>query len=104
MAEEPTTRSVCRTADHRGVPPISVFYGIVIAMYDRDHSLPHFHALYGGYEATIVIATLEVLSGSLPPRPLGLVGEWAAARSDELGLNWQRARDHLPLDSIEPLP
>ena len=50
----------------RPVPRISAFYGIVIAMYYRDHAPPHFHAVYGEYEATIVIATLSVLSGDLP--------------------------------------
>jgi hypothetical protein len=29
------------------MPRISSFYGIVIAMYYREHGVPHFHALYG---------------------------------------------------------
>jgi hypothetical protein len=32
------------------VPRISSFYGIVIAMYYRDHHAPHFHAIYAEYE------------------------------------------------------
>jgi predicted metallo-beta-lactamase superfamily hydrolase len=28
------------------MPRISAFYGIVIAMYYRDHHPPHFHAIY----------------------------------------------------------
>jgi hypothetical protein len=28
------------------VPRISEFYGIVIAMYYREHGVPHFHATY----------------------------------------------------------
>jgi len=28
------------------VPTISVFYGIVIAMFFNDHDPPHFHARY----------------------------------------------------------
>jgi hypothetical protein len=40
------------------VPRISSFYGIVIAMYYRDHHPPHFHAIYAEYEAQIVIETL----------------------------------------------
>lgn len=39
------------------VPRISAFYGIVIAMYYRDHEPPHFHAVYGEHQAQIVIAT-----------------------------------------------
>ncbi len=30
------------------MPEISRFFGIVIAMYYRDHQPPHFHARYGG--------------------------------------------------------
>jgi len=39
------TESVRATADDRAVPRISAFYGIVIAMYYRDHAPPHFHAV-----------------------------------------------------------
>ena len=68
----------------RRVPRISTFYGIVIAMYYRDHAPPHFHVIYGEYEATIVIGDLDVLSGFLPTRALRLVLEWAELHSDEL--------------------
>jgi hypothetical protein len=85
------------------VPRISAFYGIVIAMYYRDHAPPHFHAIYGEHEATIVISTGDVLHGTLPTRALRLVQEWATEHRDELGRNWDRARRRLPLDSIEPL-
>ena len=67
------------------MPRISAFYGIVIAMYYRDHAPPHFHAVYGEYEATIVIATLSVLTGELPRRALRLVEEWAQLHQAELG-------------------
>ena len=46
-----------------GVPRISAFYGIVIEMYFGDHPPPHFHALYAGEEALIVIETGEVMPG-----------------------------------------
>jgi Domain of unknown function (DUF4160) len=39
------------------VPRISAFYGIVIAMYYREHGLPHFHATYGGETVVISIQT-----------------------------------------------
>ena len=81
------------------VPRISVFYGIVIA-----HAPPHFHAVYAEHEATIEIATLEVLDGALPARAIRLVREWAGDHRGELSANWEKARNRLPLDSIEPLP
>jgi hypothetical protein len=85
------------------VPRISSFYGIVIAMYYRDHYPPHFHAIYGEYEAQIVIGTGEPLGGTLPPRALRLVQEWSELHREELEANWTRAEAHLPLDKIEPL-
>jgi hypothetical protein len=96
--------AVCRRRDHGRVPRISSFYGIVIAMYFRDHHPPHFHAIYAEYEAQIVIETLEPLAGALPSRALKLVQEWAEMHRAELEANWARAEAHLPLDTIEPLP
>jgi hypothetical protein len=85
------------------MPRISSFYGIVIAMYYSEHGLPHFHAIYSGDEASVDIATLELLAGTLPDRALRLVREWAAAHRVELEQNWQRARDEQPLVPIAPL-
>lgn len=73
-------------------------------MYYRDHAPPHFHAIYGEYEATIVIDTLEPLAGEFPARALRIVQEWAGLHHDELEANWAAARARLPLASIEPLP
>lgn len=85
------------------MPTISRFYGIVIAMYYNDHSPPHFHAIYGEYEATYEIASLAVESGFLPPRAQAHVLEWAHSRREEIALNWDRARAHLPLQEVAPL-
>jgi Domain of unknown function (DUF4160) len=87
-----------------GMPRISEFYGIAIAMYYAEHGIPHFHALYAGRDASIAIETLEVLGGSLPDRALRLVREWATLHRAELEADWQRARDGQPLDRIPPLP
>jgi hypothetical protein len=35
-------------------------------MYFNDHPPPHFHARYGEFEATVEIATLNILEGALP--------------------------------------
>jgi hypothetical protein len=58
------------------MPTISVFYGIVIQMFWRDHGPPHFHALYGGDEALIDLRDLRTMRGSLPRRAMALVLEW----------------------------
>jgi hypothetical protein len=74
-----------------------------ITMYYADHGVPHFHALYGGDDASIAIETLEVLGGSLPDRALRLVREWARLNRTELETDWQRARAGEPLERIPPL-
>jgi hypothetical protein len=89
------------------MPRISTFYGIVIWMYhDEIQHLgrPHFHATYGGDEASIDIETRAVLAGDLPRRAKRLVREWARAHQAELRENWARARSHQPLEPIDPLP
>ena len=69
------------------MPEISRFFGIVIAMFYSDHPPPHFHVRYGSQRAIIDIGTFAVLEGSLAPRVLGLVVEWAAQHQNELRAN-----------------
>ena len=86
------------------MPRISEFYGIVITMFWNEHPPPHFHAIYGEHDAQILIATGEIMEGSLPRRALRLVREWTELHRDELMENWNKARnDQLP-DTIDPLP
>jgi hypothetical protein len=66
------------------MPRICQFYGIAIYVYYRDHAPPHFHAIYGEYEAEVDMATAAVVEGRLPRRAQSLVTEWAAARREEL--------------------
>ena len=86
------------------MPQISTFYGIVIWMYRPDHPPAHFHAQYGEHWAQISIAELEVLNGSLPPRALRLVRDWAELHADELQTDWALAQALQPLVPIDPLP
>ena len=85
------------------MPEISRFFGIVVAMFYDEHPPPHFHARYGSSKAVFGIDAPAVLHGSLPPRALGLVTEWAALHREELLANWELARQQLPLNDIEPL-
>ena len=85
------------------MPTISVFFGIVITMYWREHEPAHFHARYGEFEAIIAIETLEVLRGSLPRRALALAREWAAAHREELREDWRLCRANQMPKPIQPL-
>lgn len=84
------------------MPVISRFYGIVIAMYFNDHSPPHFHAKYSGYEALFDFEA-TVIEGELPGRAVKFVEEWITLHKAELADNWQRARTGQPLNYIAPL-
>ena len=85
------------------MPEISRFYGSVIQMHPGDHPPPHFHARYAEYRAVISISDCTVVAGSLPPRALRMVTEWADAHRPELEHDWRLAIQELPLDRIEPL-
>ena len=85
------------------MPEISRFFGMVVTMYYDDHAPPHFHVRYGSHRAILEIEPIAVLAGSLPPRALGLVSEWASLHGAELRENWRRAREHLPLEPVAPL-
>jgi hypothetical protein len=72
-------------------------------MYHNDHGVPHFHAKYGDNEASIAVATLEILDGRLSTRTMTFVRDWAAIHKEELLDDWRRAREQQPLLPIEPL-
>lgn len=85
------------------MPEICRFFGIVIKMYWEDHNPPHFHAYYAGDQALIDIKSLSLFAGSLSPRALGLIIEWATLHQQELLDDWQRAQESESLVKIEPL-
>ena len=84
------------------MPEISRFLEIVISMYCRDHTPPHFHALYGEHEVTIDIAT-GLVSGEFPRRALAHVQEWRTLHNEDLAVASNLARASKPLPNIDPL-
>jgi len=70
------------------MPEITRFYGIIIKMFFGDHSPPHFHAIYGEYNALISIDSLEIIEGDLPKRAEKMVIEWASQYQSELLKIW----------------
>ena len=85
------------------MPEISRFFGIVIALYWKEHGIPHFHAKYGGYRASFSIEELRLLEGKLPPCVMALIVEWTAIHRDELMEVWRLAVAGKPLNPIKPL-
>jgi hypothetical protein len=87
----------------RSMPRISSFYGITILMFFGDHNPPHFHARYGEHSARIALDG-TFLDGELPRRATRMVLEWTSLHSDELAECWDRAINHEPPGTIDPLP
>jgi hypothetical protein len=85
------------------MPEISRFFGIVIAIYYKEHGVPHFHAKYAGQTGVFSIVDLKLIEGRLPKRVVALVLEWAFEHRSELLENWQRAVAQVPLQPIAPL-
>jgi hypothetical protein len=85
------------------MPEISRFLGIVITMYFEDHNPPHFHVRYEEFRAVLGIDPLELRDGSLPPRVLGLVMEWAEMHQVDLMKNWTLLAAEGKFSRIAPL-
>jgi hypothetical protein len=70
------------------VPVISVFFGIVIRMYYREHGPPHFHAEHQGQHATFDFSGV-IAAGDLQSRTArGLIRNWAILSQSALEKNW----------------
>jgi hypothetical protein len=95
--------STVRQGTISGVPTISRFFGIVIAMFFDDHRPPHFHARHADGSAKIRIDPVEVIDSTLGRRQLRLVLAWAELHQEELLENWRLARAGETLSEIEPL-
>ena len=76
------------------MPTISIFYGIAIRMFLADHSPPHFHAIYGEFEATFSIETGTLLKGKFPNTATKLVQEWTELNRIALVEDWNLAQQN----------
>lgn len=88
------------------MPIISMFYGIIIRLYlidNKHHHLPHIHAKYAEYEASINLMDGEILSGELPRKQLRLVQAWIELHRDELMADWELAVSGESPYKIDPL-
>ena len=83
-----------------------MFHGILIRMYTLDtqqHNLPHLHARFAEFEASIGIDDAEVLAGELPRKQLRLVQAWVELHRDELVADWALAAAGQKPFRIDPL-
>ena len=88
------------------MPTISMFYGILVAMYVLDtdkHHHQHIHIRYNEFKAVLKIPDGEVLEGDLPTKQFKLVQAWIALHEDELMADWKLAACGTTPYKIEPL-
>lgn len=76
------------------MPEIARFYGIIIKLFFSDHPPPHFHVVYGEFNALFDIETLDMIEGDLPNRAKMLVIEWATRYQTELLEMWTTQQFH----------
>ena len=85
------------------MPIISVFFGIVVRMYYKEHEPWHFHAEHQGQQGKFDFSG-EMLVGNLQSRTaLRLIREWAVLHQSELQANWEQMKAGQPLNGIAPL-
>ncbi len=85
------------------MPTISMFYGIIIRMYNNgENNPPHFPASYQGYYATFSLNG-DLMEGEMPKAQCKLINAWAEIHKDELLANWNLAIEEQPLYKIAPL-
>jgi hypothetical protein len=70
------------------MPEVARFYEIVIKVFFGNHSPPHFHAIYGKYNALVSIESLEIIEGDLSSCAQKLVLEWATLYQQDLSQMW----------------
>ena len=88
------------------MPIISMFYGIIIAMYFMDkqkHKKPHIHAKYQEQEVIIALPDGVVIEGRFPANKLKLVQAWIEIHRDELMADWELAVNGESVFKIDPL-
>ena len=84
---------------------LSMFYGIVVSMYNEAggrHHAKHVHVRFSGFEASVGFDG-KVLAGSLPFKKLTLVRAWLVVHRDELEADWALLEEGREVFRIDPL-
>jgi len=76
-------------SEGKEMPEITRFYGIIIKIFlTREHNPPHFHAIYGEYNGSFDIQTLEMIEGDLPSKAQQMIKEWAKEYRADIMKMW----------------
>jgi hypothetical protein len=63
--------------------------GWKIAVYGREHGVPHFHVEGPGYRCSVTIGTQEVIIGTAPAVVLRAAQAWAQVNQKVLISTWR---------------
>jgi len=85
------------------MPVVSMFFGIVIRMYYREHEPAHFHAEYSGRWGVFDLSGSAIRGSLGSRRAQRLVRLWALKNRPRLETNWQRAAAGEAILPIPPL-
>jgi hypothetical protein len=84
------------------MPVISMFFGLIIRMYYKDHNPPHIHVEYGEWNASVDFNG-KIIVGELPEPQKKLVSAWCEIHKDELLANWSLCNSGEKPFAIKPL-
>jgi hypothetical protein len=85
------------------VPIISIFFGIIVRMYYKEHDPAHFHAEHQGQEGKFDFSGKMVIGNIQSKTALQLIRQWAVLHRAELEANWAKTKAGQPLEKIAPL-
>ena len=63
--------------------------GWKIAVYGREHGVPHYHVEGPGFRCSVSIVTHTVIIGTAPAQTLRAARSWARKNQPALMLKWQ---------------
>lgn len=85
------------------MPIISMFFGVVIKMFYREHRPPHVHVEHQGQKAVFDFQG-NLTEGQISSRTaVRLVKEWILLHAQELDENWNKMEAGEQLNQIQPL-
>ena len=86
------------------MPVMSMSHGILIRMctlHTQHHHLPHLHARFAEFEASVGIGDGELIAGELPRKQMRLAQAWVELDQDELMADWLLASSGQKLFRID---
>lgn len=87
------------------MPTLSIFFGIIVKMYDErksKHNLPHIHAEYNGEEVVIDLEG-NVITGNIPIKKLRLLLAWVEIHKEDISANYETYQQTGEYFRIDPL-